>query len=661
MAMNLLQDWCKELEVEVHRALLITGIPERLQQADIEATLRPNLQPLGSYRLRTVRSVTKEKAQAALVEFGADIDHSAIPIHIRGDNGTWKILSKDRGQDARVLRQMRRLLLDERPMDDFREIAIPLVLEAQAQAKGLGKEAKKTGSSEGAPRHGRRGRRGGKRRSRTHRFTAQKGKKRGRGGRRARSESDDSSDDSLGIVIEEIYAEDLSVDEDQRALYATLQAAAKELTKKWAFRGDQDEGDGPREFLALVTVTDKAKKEEIEKDLPGTESICLNIKDEKSGVPDLVALLAVRDTPVVDVDSEGEEEDEDGEEEEEEEDDDDDDDGDSDDSESLENAERGKEGVDNPEFVAIVAYTDPADPSAREEMLKIASVIETLGWGDKKDKKDVLPQVLSVMNKDTSGPRVKVEEAGRQVDAMVLRKAEEDGNLLECISTLAEAENSTKGKKSGLGLLRGWTAEGHQGGLLELVALLAAQDMVESVKEEEASRWGGGGGRKCDHSQGGLSDVLAFLASQENLESNEESDDDSDTESEEDSDDSDSEESEPGDSVSKKPRAKRARTGSKGLAPAGATAVSTASRARKTRRGGRGRGRGVTPEKKAGSGAATEDHAGNNTTNNKKKKGSAGAGARARAGEAKGQPAAVPKSTRGKKARRGPRRAPKCR
>ncbi|XP_021499802.1 paraneoplastic antigen-like protein 8B [Meriones unguiculatus] len=660
MATNLLQDWCKELEVEVHRALLITGIPERLQQADIEATLRPNLQPLGNYRLRTVRAVAKEKAQAALVEFGADIDHSAIPIQIRGEHGTWKIVSKDRGQDARVLRQMRRLLLDERPMDDFREIAIPLVLEAQAQAKGLGKEAKKAGSSEGAARNGRRGRRGGKRRSRSHKLTAQKGKKRGRGGRRARSESEESSDDSLGIVIEEIYAEDLNVDEDQRALYATLQAAAKELTKKWAFRGEQDEGDGPREFLALVTVTDKAKKEEIEKDLPGSESICLNIKDEKSGVPDLVALLAVRDTPAVEIDSEAEEdeEEEDEEEEEEEEEEEDDDDDDSG-SECLENAEGEKfEGVDNPEFVAIVAYTDPADPSAREEMLKIASVIETLGWGDKKDKKDVLPQVLSVMSKDTSGPRVKVEEAGRQVDAMVLRKAEEDGNLLECISTLAEAENCPKGKKSGLGLLRGWSAEGHQGGLLELVALLAAQDMVESVKEEEASRWGGGGsgGRKCDHSQGGLSDVLAFLASQENLESNEESEEDSDTESEGDSEDTDSEESEPGDSVSKKPRAKRARTGSKGMAPTGATAVSTASRARKSRRGGRGRGRGVTPEKKAGSGPSTEDHAGN-----KKKKGSAGAGARARAGEAKGQPAAVPKSTRGKKARRGPRRAPKCR
>lgn len=49
------------------------------------------------------------------------------------------------------------------------------------------------------------------------------------------------------------------------------------------------------EFLALVTVTDKARKEELEKEAPGAESISLNIED-LSRVPDVVALLAVRDT-----------------------------------------------------------------------------------------------------------------------------------------------------------------------------------------------------------------------------------------------------------------------------------------------------------------------------------------------------------------------------
>lgn len=45
-------------------------------------------------------------------------------------------------------------------------------------------------------------------------------------------------------------------------------------------------------------------------------------------------------------------------------------------SESQENGDQEKERVDNPEFVAIVAYTDP---SAQDEVLKIASVMESLG------------------------------------------------------------------------------------------------------------------------------------------------------------------------------------------------------------------------------------------------------------------------------------------
>jgi hypothetical protein len=45
-----------------------------------------------------------------------------------------------------------------------------------------------------------------------------------------------------------------------------FQAATKELIKKWATQENPDEGDGPREFLALVTTTDKAKKKWLEKE-----------------------------------------------------------------------------------------------------------------------------------------------------------------------------------------------------------------------------------------------------------------------------------------------------------------------------------------------------------------------------------------------------------
>ncbi|XP_042556245.1 paraneoplastic antigen-like protein 8B [Dipodomys spectabilis] len=608
MAMSLFQSWCRALKVDERRALLVTGLPEGLGRAEIEATLRPAFLPLGEFQLRTVSLGSREDARAALVEFLEDVDVDAIPREVPGPAGAWQVLWKDRSQDnARVLKQMKRLLLDERPAQ------APGAPEPQAPEAGPAGAAEP--QDETAKKAPPRGRRGARHRARGHRLTG-KCKKRSRGGRPARSEAEDSSDDSLGLVIEELQAEDLTVDEDQRALYQTLQAAAKELLKKWTFQEDADAGDGPREFLALVTVTDKAKKEELEKELPGTQSICLDIQEDRNGVPDLVALMAVREP--LDSDDSG--------------------------SESQGDGDPEKEGLDNPEFVAIVAYTEPTDPWAREEMLKIASVIQSLGWGDKRQESEALPQVLSVMSSDTSGTRVKVEEAGRQVDAMVLRKAEEDGNLLECISTLAEPENRPKGKKGALGVPGSWSKEGEiQGGLLELVALLAAQDMVHIVKEEEENRCGGAA--KCHH-KNDLEEVLTFLASREPPESSEDSEESGDTESES-SEDTDSPESEPEDRASQKPRAKRARTGSKGQARGPAAAGPAAPRTRQRRRGGRGRGRAVTPEKKAGGEASVDDDA----ASKKKKKGPG----------AKGQPPAGARAARGKKARRGPKRPPKCR
>jgi hypothetical protein len=96
------------------------------------------------------------------------------------------------------------------------------------------------------------------------------------------SKSGDSSDDGLGIMIEEIQAEDLTVDKDQRSLYAMLQAATKELIKKWATQDNPDKGDSPQDFLALVTMTDKAKEEGLEKEHLKTESNGLNAEKDRS-------------------------------------------------------------------------------------------------------------------------------------------------------------------------------------------------------------------------------------------------------------------------------------------------------------------------------------------------------------------------------------------
>lgn len=123
-------------------------------------------------------------------------------------------------------------------------------------------------------------------------------------------------------------------------------------------------------------------------------------------------------------------------------------DGDAPEGESQPNGEPGDEELDHPEFVAIVASTDPSDPSAREELLKIASVIASLGWRPRTDPTDTLGEVLSVLCQDTGGARVQVQDAGRRVDGLVLRKATGGGSLRECVCALAAPDPPPPGRRA---------------------------------------------------------------------------------------------------------------------------------------------------------------------------------------------------------------------
>ncbi|XP_034506233.1 LOW QUALITY PROTEIN: paraneoplastic antigen-like protein 8B, partial [Ailuropoda melanoleuca] len=364
MTLSLLRDWCRGgggggVDVDMHRALLVTGIPEGLERAAIEAVLQLAFLPLGTFRLCNTGAPRDHKAKAALVEFVEDINHAAVPREIPGKDSVWRVLCQDPAEDPGVLRQMRRLVLDERPS----QAAGPRVPGDRLPSPAS--ETRAQGSEPAARRAGpppRRGRQARRHRARGNRW-APKGQKLKGGGRPptwARRESDASSEGSLGIMLEQLDQDDLSADEAQGALSATLHQAAKELGKKeWALQSGAAAGEGPREFLAQVTLTDKGKREPMEKEPPGPEARGLDGGGGEawSSVPDLVALLAVRDA--------GDEEPADG---------------DAPESESQPNGEPGDEGLDIPEFVAIVAYTDPSDPSGREELLKIASVVESLGW-----------------------------------------------------------------------------------------------------------------------------------------------------------------------------------------------------------------------------------------------------------------------------------------
>ena len=55
-----------------------------------------------------MRAARDKKAKGTLVEFVEDINHTTIPKEIPDKDSVWRILYKDRAEDMRVLRQMKR-------------------------------------------------------------------------------------------------------------------------------------------------------------------------------------------------------------------------------------------------------------------------------------------------------------------------------------------------------------------------------------------------------------------------------------------------------------------------------------------------------------------------------------------------------------------------
>uniref|UniRef100_A0A8C6B5G5 Paraneoplastic antigen Ma-like N-terminal domain-containing protein n=1 Tax=Monodon monoceros TaxID=40151 RepID=A0A8C6B5G5_MONMO len=74
MAVNLLEDWCRGMEVDIHRCLLVTGIPEDCGQVEIEETLNGVLSPLGPYFVLNKIFLREENAKATLIENPENLD-----------------------------------------------------------------------------------------------------------------------------------------------------------------------------------------------------------------------------------------------------------------------------------------------------------------------------------------------------------------------------------------------------------------------------------------------------------------------------------------------------------------------------------------------------------------------------------------------------------
>ncbi|GAB1291618.1 Paraneoplastic antigen-like protein 8A [Apodemus speciosus] len=110
VARNLLEDWCRGMGVDIHRSLLVTGIPEHCSHAEIEETLNGVLLPLGTYRVLNKMFLRQENAKAALVEVSEGVNLSSIPREFPGRGGVWRVVCRDPTQDDDFLKNMNEFL-----------------------------------------------------------------------------------------------------------------------------------------------------------------------------------------------------------------------------------------------------------------------------------------------------------------------------------------------------------------------------------------------------------------------------------------------------------------------------------------------------------------------------------------------------------------------
>ncbi|XP_021499825.1 paraneoplastic antigen-like protein 8A [Meriones unguiculatus] len=110
VAMSLLEDWCRGMGMDIHRSLLVTGIPEHCGHAEIEETLNGVLLPLGAYRVLNKMFLRQENVKAALVEVGEGVNLSSVPREFPARGGVWRVVRRDPTQDAEFLKNLKEFL-----------------------------------------------------------------------------------------------------------------------------------------------------------------------------------------------------------------------------------------------------------------------------------------------------------------------------------------------------------------------------------------------------------------------------------------------------------------------------------------------------------------------------------------------------------------------
>ncbi|XP_058423578.1 modulator of apoptosis 1 [Diceros bicornis minor] len=113
MTLRILEDWCREMDVSARKALLIAGIPQTCNVAEIEEALRAGLAPLGEYRLLGRMFRRDENRNVALIGLTQETSHALVPKEIPGKGRVWRVIFKPPDPDDAFLSRLNEFLEGE--------------------------------------------------------------------------------------------------------------------------------------------------------------------------------------------------------------------------------------------------------------------------------------------------------------------------------------------------------------------------------------------------------------------------------------------------------------------------------------------------------------------------------------------------------------------
>ncbi|XP_006900054.1 PREDICTED: paraneoplastic antigen-like protein 5-like [Elephantulus edwardii] len=113
MAVTLLEDWSKGMDLDPRKALLIVGIPVECTEAEIKETVKAGLQAVCSYKVVGRMFRREDSAKAVFLELVEPVNYTTMPSHILGRGGTWEVVVEPRNPDDEFLSKLNYFLKDE--------------------------------------------------------------------------------------------------------------------------------------------------------------------------------------------------------------------------------------------------------------------------------------------------------------------------------------------------------------------------------------------------------------------------------------------------------------------------------------------------------------------------------------------------------------------